>query len=258
VIECTYSAAYVRDQQSTNGTWVNGVRVRQAILRHGDQLRLGASVVSVAIDKEQSLQESYFVEFAAEKTRCRSASLWQYHGTFAESDPATLVGSMAEALPLCMIFDAHRLELEKNELPEAAQYLFDWIAPSVVDRLSPVIWWADDPQLRDYLIEKAWGRDGLVCIFTQREPSLVLQRLRDVARGRDGRIVIPDESRIWGACQPRKLVPMFTTASQPYAHHLFDVIDAMLLEAKAPTRWHLLAGDDFDRELVSAGFRLLS
>src|SRR5690606_23896363 len=49
VIECTYSAAYVRDQQSTNGTWVNGVRVRQAILRQGDQLRLGASAVSVAI-----------------------------------------------------------------------------------------------------------------------------------------------------------------------------------------------------------------
>lgn len=256
VIECTYSAAYVRDQQSTNGTWVNGVRVRQAILRHGDQLRVGASIVSLSIDKDQSLKESYFVEFAAQKSRSRSTGLWQYQGTFAESDPAALIGSIAEAIPLCMIFDAHRLQIEKNELPSSAQYLFDWIAPSVVDRLSPSVWWVDDHQLRDYLIEKAWGRDGLLCLFSHREPSLILQRLRDVARGRDGRIVIPDESRIWGACHPRKLLSQFTTASYQYAHHLFDVVDAMLLESKTPTRWHLLAGDDLDRELVSAGFRL--
>jgi hypothetical protein len=40
-------AWFVRDRESTNGTWVNGRRVCEAEVRPGDELRLGDVVVSL-------------------------------------------------------------------------------------------------------------------------------------------------------------------------------------------------------------------
>ena len=40
----------VEDLQSTNGTYVNGKRVRQAPLRDGDRLRLGRYEMTVAVE----------------------------------------------------------------------------------------------------------------------------------------------------------------------------------------------------------------
>ncbi len=53
-VHCRLSASDTRlaveDLQSTNGTYVNGDRVRQSELRNGDRLRLGRVELTVAVE----------------------------------------------------------------------------------------------------------------------------------------------------------------------------------------------------------------
>ena len=55
-VHCRVSAAdaglAVEDLQSTNGTYVNGERVRQSPLRHGDRLRLGRFELTVTAERD--------------------------------------------------------------------------------------------------------------------------------------------------------------------------------------------------------------
>ena len=54
-VHCRLSASdtalAVEDLQSTNGTYVNGMRVRQSALRNGDCLRLGRLELTVALER---------------------------------------------------------------------------------------------------------------------------------------------------------------------------------------------------------------
>jgi pSer/pThr/pTyr-binding forkhead associated (FHA) protein len=46
MVERTPGGAYLlRDEGSTNGTWVNGTKVRQHLLRDGDQVQVGDTVI---------------------------------------------------------------------------------------------------------------------------------------------------------------------------------------------------------------------
>jgi pSer/pThr/pTyr-binding forkhead associated (FHA) protein len=40
----------IRDMRSANGTWVNGQRVEEACLQHGDEIRVGSSVFRFELD----------------------------------------------------------------------------------------------------------------------------------------------------------------------------------------------------------------
>jgi hypothetical protein len=47
-VECRTDRCLVRDLGSSNGTWVNGIRVPQALLREGDRLGLGQTLFAVS------------------------------------------------------------------------------------------------------------------------------------------------------------------------------------------------------------------
>ena len=49
-LSATDAGLTVEDLQSTNGTYVNGERVRQAPLRDGDRLRLGRYEMTAAVE----------------------------------------------------------------------------------------------------------------------------------------------------------------------------------------------------------------
>lgn len=44
---------FMRDLESTNGVWINGLRVAQSPLMPGDKLRLGDSVFVISYDRPQ-------------------------------------------------------------------------------------------------------------------------------------------------------------------------------------------------------------
>src|SRR5215469_2099730 len=51
-IECTGDSCWVRDLNSTNGTWVNGQRVSEAALIDGDEIAAGEATFTVRIERD--------------------------------------------------------------------------------------------------------------------------------------------------------------------------------------------------------------
>jgi Nif-specific regulatory protein len=62
----------VSDLESTNGTFVNSVPVRECVLKHGDQLRVGESVLQFFSHEEQETPEPPLVELSPEGLVLRS------------------------------------------------------------------------------------------------------------------------------------------------------------------------------------------
>lgn len=52
IIEVCPPSLFVRDLDSRNGTWVNGVRVRDSELRRGDRIRIGGTTLAVDLVEE--------------------------------------------------------------------------------------------------------------------------------------------------------------------------------------------------------------
>ena len=53
LLEIDPPRCFLRDLGSTNGTFVNGQRVREAFLNHGDQIQGGESVLLVEVNAQQ-------------------------------------------------------------------------------------------------------------------------------------------------------------------------------------------------------------
>src|SRR5215211_402297 len=56
ILEIAPPQAFLRDLSSTNGTFVNGVRVETAHLKHGDRIQGGETVLEVAVAADQNEQ----------------------------------------------------------------------------------------------------------------------------------------------------------------------------------------------------------
>jgi hypothetical protein len=52
-IECTADASRIQDLNSSNGTWVNGRRVSDAVLQEGDEIRAGGMTFVVHLERDQ-------------------------------------------------------------------------------------------------------------------------------------------------------------------------------------------------------------
>lgn len=98
VIRCTAHGFVVEDQDSTNGTWVNGERVSNHQLEDGDSLRLGKTEFRFLVDSESSSDSEY--DWGAKQADNKSevhARLSFLTGTNAEEeyeikDEQTMVG----------------------------------------------------------------------------------------------------------------------------------------------------------------------
>jgi pSer/pThr/pTyr-binding forkhead associated (FHA) protein len=53
LVECTQDACRIRDLNSTNGTWLNGSRVEDAVLLDGDMVLAGHTMLRVKIESQR-------------------------------------------------------------------------------------------------------------------------------------------------------------------------------------------------------------
>jgi RsiW-degrading membrane proteinase PrsW (M82 family) len=89
-IEARPDGYYITDNQSTNGTIVNGERVESAKLKSGDEVRFGKNGVTARIDIDTDAAAS---EITREQFEERSAEQFQQA---VESRPVTISGSLSQ------------------------------------------------------------------------------------------------------------------------------------------------------------------
>ena len=109
-------------------------------------------------------------------------------GNNEEIPPPDLAVLLCQSCPAHLIVDFRNLGSPRPEELTARNYLFDWLPPPAADVASPLLIGQDDLLTWPMLIEQGWGKDAVICLFSQQEKSALLEHLRrSSAPSRTGR-----------------------------------------------------------------------
>jgi len=279
-IETDHAGCYVKDLGSTNGTYVNGRRLKpqeRTALRSGDQVLAGQTTLAAQIQGEgaeaasspssaawhqQMSKPAPAAAFVApapllQKRRytietCDSG-LTLCRGTVEDMAPADLAVAVCSLLPAYVIADFRKLGEPRPDELASPNYLFDWLDPVAVDLVSPVVVAQDELLSWPALIEQGWGNDALVCLFSQQGKEELLGHLRKALH--KGEAGSPTDA-IVGYCWPSVLAPLLSYSRPPFVRELLKGIDAVLVELPdLPDTWQLYGGKQVPKILDQLGFQ---
>jgi hypothetical protein len=285
-IETDLRACYIKDLGSTNGTCLNGRKIqhRQPVA-DGDIVVAGGTSFKVRIDGGAGSVEqrwgaaaegdvrktrqivppvpeeaprprpekppNYFAEKCdSGLTLCRGAS--PVDQRWAAAAAADVAVWLSEKFAAHLIVDFRKMGLSPpKELPKA-EFLFDWFKPGVAEVASPLLIAQGDLAAWPDLVEAGWGKDALVCIFSNQEEGQVWSHLRRVCRAK-GPIDGPPTA-VLGFCWPSVLVALLSH-HVAYSKQLFEGLDAILTEfPDLPDTWQVFGREALPDDLDMLGF----
>jgi hypothetical protein len=261
-LECDQDLCRVRDAESANGTAVNGEKVTESLLKHGDEIIAGSTKFKINIEGSRAVVG----EEAASRTirltgdlglpkhagpapskqpptfreRACMTGLVALEGSAAEPTPAQVAKILLKLAPMYLIVDFNRMGLECPAELTTPEYLYDWYPPAVAADHSPVLISPSDSVDPYAVIASTWGLGGLVVLFTKWERAKLLEHLRGVIRGKtraDGKV--PRNAMV-GICWPDLLGSMLRDGLAGSREYLFSAFDAILLEGAEPVLWQTM------------------
>jgi hypothetical protein len=252
LLETDQRACYVQDLGSRNGTFLNGRQIAErTALENRDELIAGQTTFQVRFDDDNPLSYAEMsvtaplprppiptrafvppplppllsINYSIE--RCASG-LTLCRGAIDEIPPAELAVRLSRILPVYLIVDFKHLGIPLPEELSTPAYLFDWLDPAAKAAVSPVIVTQDDFPAWPTLIERGWGNDAVICLFSALEKSTILNHLRSSCRNKSHR---PDvDAGILGYCWPKVLAPLLAHYTPGFVKELLTGIDAVLVE----------------------------
>jgi hypothetical protein len=119
--------------------------------------------------------------------------------------------------------------------------LFDWLEPHAAAVASPVVLSADDLAEWPALIERGWGKDAVICLFSEQPKPALLAHLRQAIRAKPQREDLG--GGIVGFCWPSVMAMLLAHGAPAFVRRLLSGIDAVLLELPdLPETWQLYGG----------------
>lgn len=261
-LECDQDVCRVKDAESANGTSVNGEKVTESFLKHGDEIGAGSTKFKINIEGSR--------EVAVDMSGSRTVRLTEDLGLPKHAGPApskqpplfrerncltglvALEGAAAEPTPaqiaqilwklgtMYLIVDFNRMALERPAELTTPEYIYDWLPPEIAGEHSPILLSSSDPVDPYGVIGSTWGQAGLVVLFTKWERAKLLDHLRGVIRGKtraDGRV---SRNAMVGICWPDLLGSMLRDSLAGSRDYLFSPFEAVLLEGTEPVVWQVL------------------
>lgn len=254
----------VRDLNSRSGLFKNKDPVKEAAIGATDQITAGRTVfavefVDVPSDSEQSSSKSWFPEPITAATgkfqyvrKDYSTGLAAFIGQSENPSPLELAKILAAKQPLYVIADLVKFgaKLPAGYSPDI---LFDWLPREWIVEFSPILVAPGDSLDRFDLIERGWGADGLVCVFTSLDKRSLLASLRAAARGPTSPEDPPAASDLVGCCWPASLAAILAHGRSESVRAFASPVDAFLVEAKSPAGWQIFAQPAFQQSLDLVG-----
>lgn len=252
-VECGLAACVLRDLGSTNGTFVNGQRVKSAALSDQDRITAGQSTFQITIEGRP---ETVPTRYAGDHSGPEIAHPAPQHGLAPDADllpasspifsrevcdsgvvavrgcqklpaAAEVARLLSSKCPLYLVADLRRLGRPAPENSSGYDFLIDWVPKDAQERYSPLVFGNPDESLT--LIQQCWGKDGLVAVFSQAERPKLLAHLRLLA----------------GAfARPSILAPQLARAAPVYAANVLAETEGVLVEDQGPGGWMLLLRGD--------------
>ena len=210
-VQYALSCVIVIDLRSSNGTFLNGQRINQAMAVPGDVIRIGNLTMRLAVgtapapeaaeptDLSEPIVVAPTLEMPAVTEPMIEAIAEPAVEAIAAPVPApvekvhqSVLNLLCEtALPLFCLVDPGTHEMIPTLLgaaPEPKESLYDGAADNVLSKFAPyVVQLGPDSALLHALVENGWGR-GWVCFFTSGGAAGgVGQTLSEVLHGAVGR-----------------------------------------------------------------------
>jgi hypothetical protein len=232
VVESEREKLRIRDLGSVNGTWVNGQRVDQAELQHGDVIVAGRSSFRVEFDRLDPRRTAA----AGQTTIVASSEVFPYNLQTLRSGVPRYTGDDTRAprggLVRCLRtqFRSHllvnfkRAEVERPPELSSAPDLMQVLPEAARQSNSLVLVNADARVQQDGLIDRLWGRDAL-CVLVSKAADLA-----PALAGSFAHFVRPSTFRSQVEMAPREL-----------SSRLLAPFAAVLVEGESPRAWKLYA-----------------
>jgi hypothetical protein len=276
-VETDERACYLRDLGSRNGTLLNGQPVKQhTLLRQGDEIRAGDTVFRVEVEggappaKEISAVGASAdggtppTAAAAPRVTVRRGNV-VYHleacdsgltlcrGEVAQIRPADLANLLAQKVPFYLIADLKKIGLTPPADHAAYDWLFDWFPPETALLVSPLL--LSQNQYPDWptVVEKGWGNDSVVGVFTQLSRPRLLEHLRLCLRAKPKREEL--SGGMIGFCWPSVMSMLLAHGMPNWIQQLLSGIEAVLVELPdLPETWQVYGFSRIAEQLDQLGF----
>ena len=175
-------------------------------------------------------------------------------GTTAQIPPAQLAVLLCQFLPVPLIVVFRKLGSPLREELDSPNYLFNWLDPAAAAAVSPVMVAQDELMTWPTLVEQGWGKDAVVCLYSNQDKGALLDHMRRACRA--NRQAGGDEGSVLGCCWPSLLGALLAHFTPNVVRDLLAGIDAVLLESlDPPNAWRLFGPGQVTKMLDQLGFR---
>jgi hypothetical protein len=183
-----------------------------------------------------------------------SSGLTLCRGTVAQIPPAELAVLLCQFLPVYLIVDFRKLGAPLPAELQSPRYLFDWLDPAAAAAVSPVLVAQDELLTWPNLVAQGWGKDAVICLFSNQEKGALLEHVRGACRA--NRRTGGDEGSVLGCCWPSLLGALLSHFAPNVVRDLMAGIDAVLVESlDPPDAWRLYGPGQVTKMLDQLGFR---
>lgn len=257
-LERDHLGCYIKDLDSSNGTFVNGKRVASAVLSDGDRITAGRTTFAVHIEAGSTvpptgapaevstpptsepppLQGVVPARTEYRKQQCDS-ELASFCGCQPQPRPEAVARLLAQESPPYLLVDFNKLKLPLPENLAEPAYLMDWLPEDSRARYSPLLLAESDGIDLFSLIANSWGKDSLICIYSEKAKPELQNQLRRVA----GAFVCPSV-----------LTPQLSQGAPVFVQNLLAGMEAVLVENDSPGQWGLFADLEFETTMGKLGF----
>ncbi len=257
-IETNHQGSRIKDLKSTNGTLVNGEKTGSAVLHDGDRIEAGETAFLVTIEggptrakppeaggaevhrnaEPEDSAPAAPAKLPYERRQCRS-ELMLLEGSVPEGHPSTVALWIGKRLPLYLVIHLAKIEQSRPEKMENPEYLMDWLPDGPKEENSPVLLAASALPKPQPLLEEAWGKDAVICLYSNTDAATLIGLLR----------------RAPGSfLRPSLLRPHLTQAGPAYSANLMEGLEAVVVEGEDPETWCLVAREEFQKAFDEMGF----
>jgi pSer/pThr/pTyr-binding forkhead associated (FHA) protein len=239
-LECAENGCQLRDLNSSNGTSLNGQRVTESALRHGDRIVAGGTTFLLQMDTNQSPVVEVRPQLSADATpqdRLLTMLRRDFQPLYAILDAARDIKILALLL---QYKEEHQSLYEGQDGAKLAQ-----VAPYLVKLKK-------DSALLDTLVREGWGQSWGVYLTSSSEFANLRRHLRHFLE-----VKLPDGKQVYFRFyDPRVLRTYLPTCTPEETNQFFGPIKKYLVEDEKPVK--LLQFVNQDRGPVKSAVPLAS
>lgn len=173
--------------------------------------------------------------------------------------PVTLAKRLADECPMYLLVDLTKIGSPIPEKLKEPLFLFDWLPQDALRGNSPLLFAPGGPADLFRLMEKGWGKRGIICLFTRDKPDKVLTHWRKAIRGGPTATTTGVPETFLGICWPQILASVLECSDdRSQAEFLMRGMEAILVEGKPPQTWKIFSGESFSGALDQFGMKQVS